>query len=142
MYLCHILQHAKNSENTRFLKKHVFIPNFDAPSPPPPTPPPCTVSFCCGSCFDCNCSRELCIYIYIYIHKLLETNTETLRKTKTLKVMRKKNTFLIFYLLYNFTHISNSFLFFCSLLPVRFAQCFGLYHHLRCALKQAKKTPF
>ena len=88
MCLFHNITTCEKHENTRFLKKHVFIPNFDAPSPPPPTPPQFTVSFCCGSCFDCNVQAAY-LYIYICIHKLLETNTETLRKTKTLKVMRK-----------------------------------------------------
>ena len=78
-------------EKTRFLKKHVFIPNFGAPSPPPPNT---NTQICCAICdtqYAAMYKLQSIQHIYTSIYMLYEIKYRNRNKTKVQKVMRKIN---------------------------------------------------
>ena len=81
-------------EKTRFLKKHVFIPNFGAPSPPPLPPQNRNTQNAVQFVTVTVAAMYKLLrikHIYTSIYMLYEIKYRNRNKTKVQKVMRKNN---------------------------------------------------
>jgi hypothetical protein len=94
-------KNTKKHEKTRFLKKHVFIPNFGAPSPPPHPPPQNRIHKYAAQFVQHSIAAMYKLQrikpIYTSIYMLYEIKYRNRNKTKVQKVMRKYNSLLFFF---------------------------------------------